>query len=601
MQVVIGIISLLGGLAMFLYGMRLMGDGLNEGASGALKKALEKVTNNPIKAFFLGLIITSVIQSSTATIVLTAGLVGAGLIKLKQSFGIIVGANVGTTVTGQIIRLLDVDANEGSILQFFQPSTLAPLSLIIGMFILMALKFKKSDAVGNVAIGFGVLFTGLMAMTDSVSALTEPGGLLENVFAGLNNPVLSFFSGLGTAFLLQSSSATIGILQAFSMSGTIYFKSVFLILVGVYLGDCVTTAIVCSIGSKADAKRVGLVNILFNLCKMALIVLGVVIAHSFGWISNDLWNSTMTSGSIANLNTVFNLACAVALLPLVNTYGKLSEVIIKDKDGETNQYEEKLASLNPNFFSSPAIAFNSCFEVLKTMLDVAIENTYKAFDLLVKFDLKAFKEIQDKEDALDHMTDTISNYLFQLSAHVSDDMYIQMLDEYTKVSTCFERLGDHASNLAEDAEAIFDSGAKLSGKALLELKISRELLTRILENARLAFENKDMEAAKAIEPLEEVVDDVVNTLHDNHLARLRDGRCTVVSGMYFIDILMHIERISDICSTIGVTTIARCNPEIAKQAHEYISSLHARTDGEYIENYQKAHKEFFDKLAATIE
>lgn len=598
MQYVIDFISLLGGLAMFLYGMRLMGDGLKSGASDTLQKAISKVTDNPIKAFFLGLTITAIIQSSTATIVLTAGLVGSGILKLDQSLGIIIGSNVGTTVTGQIIRLLDVDASEGSFLQLFKPNTLAPLALIIGMVIIMGFKFKKSDVVGSIAIGFGILFTGLISMTGAVSTLTAAGGPLENVFSGLGNaPLLSYVSGAGTAFLLQSSSATIGILQAFSMSGTLIFKSVFIILVGIYLGDCVTTGIVCSIGAKADAKRVGLVNILFNLSKTVLVLVVVNVIHALGLL-DGMWEMKMNSGSIANLNTIFNLGCAILLLPLVNVYSKLSRIIIKDKPDEVaDEYNKKLEALNPVFFNSPAIAFNSCYEVLKTMYETSLDNFYKAYDLLYDYKPGVIEKLSVKEDYVDRLTDALSNYLVQLSGHVSDDEHIRLLDEYTKMSTCFERLGDHAMNIAEDAEALEAAGIKLSDMAASELDITRDLLTRILEKTRLAFIDNDLPAATAIEPLEEVADDVIHTLHDNHLVRLRDGKCTVVSGMYFVNILNNLERVSDICSDVGVATITRSNPELADQAHEYITSLHNRNDEEFNRMYNEAHKEFFDRLA----
>ena len=598
MQYVIDFISLLGGLAMFLYGMRLMGDGLKTGASDTLQKVMSKVTDNPIKAFFLGMIITAIIQSSTATIVLTAGLVGAGILKLDQSLGIIIGSNVGTTVTGQIIRLLDVDASEGSFLQLFKPNTLAPLALIIGMVIIMAFKFKKSDVVGSIAIGFGILFTGLMSMTGAVSTLTEAGGPLENVFSGLGNaPFLSYLSGAGTAFLLQSSSATIGILQAFSMSGTLIFKSVFIILVGIYLGDCVTTGIVCSIGAKADAKRVGMVNILFNLSETVLVLLVVNLIHSFGWLDN-IWEMQMTSGTIANLNTIFNLGCAILLLPLVKVYEKIARILIKDKQEKiTDEYNKKMESLNPVFFKSPAIALNSCHEVLKTMYETASENIHNAYGLLFKYDGKIFDEISAKEDQIDRMTDALSNYLVELSGHISDQKQIRLLDEYTKISTCFERLGDHAMNIAEDAQGFDKEGISLSAKAAGELNITKDLLDRIMNKAQLAFMNSDINAANSIEPIEEVVDDLINTLHDNHLVRLRDGECTVVSGMYFVDILTNLERISDICSDIGVATITRCNPQLANQAHEYITSLHTSNDKEFNRIYTETHKEIFDKIA----
>ena len=253
MTIVLNIISLLGGLAMFLYGMRLMGANLKEGSSGTLKLAMEKVTNNPIKAFFLGLAVTAIIQSSTATIVITSGLVAAGIISLDQSLGLLVGANVGTTITGQIIRLLDVNAEAGSFLQFFQPSTLAPLALTLGMLLIMGFRFKRSDSVGNIAVGFGILFSGLLNMTSAVSSFAN-SGFLTTLFANLgDNPFLGYLAGAGIAFVLQSSSATVGILQAFSMAGDIPFRTIYVMIVGVYLGDCVTTAIVCSIGAMPDA------------------------------------------------------------------------------------------------------------------------------------------------------------------------------------------------------------------------------------------------------------------------------------------------------------------------------------------------------------
>ena len=326
---VFNLISLFGGLAMFLYGMRMMGDGLKESSSGALKNIMGKVTGTPVKAFLLGLIMTAVIQSSTATIVITSGLVGAGIISLHQSLGIIIGANVGTTVTGQIIRLLDLNASGGaSFLQLFKPSTLAPLALIVGIIFIMAKPFRGSDKAGRIVIGFGILFSGLMNMTGAVSALTETG-IIESLFSRLGeNPFIGYLIGAGVAFVLQSSSATIGILQAFSTSGQLTFNAIYAVLVGIYLGDCVTTAIVCNIGAKPDAKRVGVVNILFNLSETVLILVGVNIAHSLGLLDN-LWNSVVYSGSIANTNTVFNLSCAILMFPMLGVYEKLSLKLVK--------------------------------------------------------------------------------------------------------------------------------------------------------------------------------------------------------------------------------------------------------------------------------
>ena len=590
---IFNVISLLGGLALFLYGMKLMGNSLKEGSSGTLKVVMEKVTNNPVKAFFLGVIVTAVIQSSTATIVITSGLVTAGIISLKQSLGIIVGANVGTTVTGQIIRLLDVNAEGGSILKFFTPSTLAPLALIAGVILIMFIRFKKSDYIGNILMGFGILFTGLMNMTAAVSTLTE-GGLIEDIFSSLgDNPLLGYLAGAGVAFVLQSSSASIGILQAFSMAGDIPFKTVYIILVGIYLGDCVTTAIVCSIGAKAGSKRVGIVNILYNLSKTVLVIIGVTIFHKLGTL-DGLWDTSMTAGTIANANSVFNLVCAVALLPLVGVYERLSYRIVKDDASAKGKYSEKLAALSPAFFDTPALALRSIYDVLHTMLEAAIINIDKALNLIYDYRPGIAAEIEKEEDAIDRMTDAASSYMLKLNPHLKDELHIKIIDQYYKDVTEFERLGDHAVNLMESAEELSRDGNGLTEDAKKELDILRRLITRILENATLAFVKRDVVAARHIEPMEEVVDDLVNSLHDNHIARLRDGKCKVNSGIIFLDILTNIERISDICSNIGVATIARANPGAETLAHSYISSLHQGNDKDYNMEYSRIHTEFYN-------
>ena len=586
------IISLLGGLALFLYGMKLMGNSLKEGSSGTLKIIIEKVTNNPVKAFFLGVLVTAVIQSSTATIVITSGLVAGGIISLRQSLGIIVGANVGTTVTGQIIRLLDVNAEGGSILKLFTPATLAPLALIAGITLIMFVKFRKSDNIGNVLMGFGILFTGLMNMTAAVSALTE-GGMMEKIFSSLgDNPFLGYLAGAGVAFVLQSSSATIGILQAFAMAGDIPFKTTYIILVGVYLGDCVTTAIVCSIGAKPDARRVGIVNILYNLSKTVAVIIVVTLLHHFGAL-DSLWDTSMTPGTIANANSVFNLACALVLLPLVGVYEKMSRKIVRDEVSERGRYGEKLAALNPVFFSTPALALRSIYDVLRTMLESATNNIDKAMNLIYDFKPGIAAEIEKEENAIDQMTDAASSYMLKLSPHVKDELHIKILDQYYKDVTEFERLGDHAVNIMESAREMAKDDSKLSEDALDEIDILRRLIGRILENANLAFVKRDVEAARHIEPMEEVVDDLVNSLHDNHIDRLKDGKCKVNAGIVFLDLLTNIERISDICSNIGVATIARANPGSETLAHSYISSLHQGNDIEYNKEYSQIHNEYY--------
>ncbi|MBR5360330.1 MAG: Na/Pi cotransporter family protein, partial [Lachnospiraceae bacterium] len=446
-MIIFNIISLLGGLAMFLYGMRLMGTSLKEGSSGALKNVLERVTDNYFKAFLLGIAVTAIIQSSTATIVITSGLVAAGIISLDQSMGIIIGANVGTTVTGQIIRLLDVNAEGTSFLRLFQPVTLAPLALIIGVSMVMFFKFRRSDNIGNIAIGFGILFSGLLNMTAAVSEFASTG-IVDRLFSNLgDNPILGYLTGAGIAFVLQSSSATIGILQAFSLAGNIPFRSIYSVIVGVYLGDCVTTAIVCSIGAKQDAKRVGIINILYNLSKSVVVIFGVILAKSFGLL-DAIWDMPFRSGGIANTNTIFNLGCALLLLPAVKLFKRTSYRIVKDEPQKENKYADKVTALNPVFFSTPAIALRSCYAALMAMYNASCESINKAYDIIEKFDEKKFSEILEEEENIDMLTDRVDNYLVELSPHVSENNFILILTQYHKIVSEFEHLGDSAVYMA---------------------------------------------------------------------------------------------------------------------------------------------------------
>lgn len=592
---VFNIIALFGGLAMFLYGMRLMSGTLKESSSGTLKTALEKVTNNPIKAFVLGILVTAIIQSSTATIVITSGLVAAGLISLDQSLGIIIGSNVGTTVTGQIIRLLDIDAGGNSVLRFFQPSTLAPVALIIGIVLIMFFNFSKHDVIGNILMGFGILFSGLMNMTAAVDSFAE-SGILNRLFEGLgNNPILAYATGAGVAFVLQSSSATVGILQAFSMSSIIPFSTIFVVIVGIYLGDCLTTGIVCSIGAKADAKRVGVINILFNLSETVLVLIVVNVLHGMGLI-DSLWTLEMTPGRIANTNSVFNLGCSILLLPMVNVYGKLSRKIVRDDAGAMFKYADKLDALNPVFFSTPALAFRSCYNLLIATFDDAVEIIGKAFDVLAQYDEETVKYIEEEEDNIDKLTDAVSDYMVKLSPYVREDYHVRIMDQYYKVVTEFERLGDHAMNIAEIASEMREDNIVLSDKALEELTVMRELLGKTLEYTRIAFVKRNEPAARHVEPLEQVMDDMINTLHDSHLDRLRDGSCTIHAGTCFMDILTNIERISDICSNVGVATIVRIHSDKESLAHNYISVLHKGGDETFNHEYNEMHDEYFKKL-----
>ena len=595
-------LTLFGGLAMFLYGMRLMGDGLKESSSGTLKKAMESVTNNQFKAFLLGLGITAIIQSSTATIVITSGLVGAGLLTLHQSIGIIIGANVGTTVTGQIIRLLDLDTGGGatSWLQLFKPSSLAPIALIIGIIIIMGGRLKSSRQIGNIAIGFGILFSGLMNMTAAVNVLTE-SGMVEGLFTGLgNNPVLGYLTGAAVAFVLQSSSATIGILQAFSASGMMTFKAVYPVIVGVYLGDSVTTGIVCFIGASAEQKRVGIVNILFNIGKMALILIGVAILHQFGFL-NGIWDKVVNSGVIANTNTVFNLAASILLFPVVGLFERTGVRLVPDDKEKPNKYQDKLDALNPMFFDTPALALRSCYDILLTLCRSSRANIEKSFGLLENYDEKVYEEIVEEEANLDLLTDRVSRYIVEYLPHIRDAQNAAILDQYYKVVTDFERLGDHAVNIADNAGSMHRLQKKFTKTAISELEILEDLLREILDNVDLAFGKRDVDAAFRIEPLQQVATDMVSKLKRHHLDRMSKGECDIFTDANFENLMSDMQRIADVSTNIGEATLVRVNPELAENEHDYFAALRSGQNKEYNEQFNSAYEKYKDRFRKVAE
>ena len=592
---IFNVISLFGGLALFLYGMRIMGDGLKQGSSATLKRVLEKVTNNPLIGFLIGVTMTAVIQSSTATIVITSGLVGAGILTFHQSVGIVLGANVGTTITAQIIRLLDIDSGGSFIMEFVKPSTLAPLAAILGIVLIMFIKTRGSATAGSVAMGFGILFTGLLNMSASVSYLSDSPAFYSLLTSFSHIPVLVFLAGTAATFVIQSSSATIGILQAMATTGAMTFSSVYAIIIGVNIGDCVTTAICCSIGSKADAKRTGIVHVLFNVFGSAFIILALLVLHHVGALAG-LWDQTMTSGSIANIHTIFRLATALVLLPFVGRFERLSKVLVKDDKEVGTSIGRELSLLDEKLFSSPSLALASAYQAIMKMADLAKEGTSRAFGVIAHYDRKAIEEINANEDRIDQLADAVDHYLIQLSSHVKEGQNNDHLNFYIQCFSEFERIGDYAINLTENAQDREEKSIDFSPEADKELQILSTALNEILELACASYSTLNVEAAKKIEPLEEVIDDIVATLRKNHIRRLRDGICTMYSGLTFLDILVNAERISDQCSNIAVYTLSQYNPQIMQSRHEYIRQLHQGEDATFNQEYREKREKYFSML-----
>ena len=591
------IIGVLGGLSLFLYGMRLMGDGLKTGNSAAMQKALTRVTNNPFTAFLMGVLVTALIQSSTATIVLVSGLVAAGLLTLRQSIGIVLGANVGTTVTGQIIRLLDLNTSgDASWLNFCKPDNLAPLAAIVGIVLIMFVKTRSSGTLGSILMGFSILFTGLINMTAAVAPIAQTKAFADLFTRFLDKPMLGLLSGTAVSTAIQSSSASVGMLQTLSTTGVLTFSGTFPILLGIYLGDALTTAIVCSIGTRADAKRTGLVTVLFNLFSMAFLAVGVTLAHNFGWL-DGLWDARMKSGTIANTHTLFKLASALVCIPLTGVFYRLSLKLVPDdrKKGDI-VLDAVVQKLDEKLFLSPKMALESARDVISVMLRFAGSNTAASLRQLHEYDPQQVKKIEDTEECIDRMADAVDAYLLRFSPHVHAAADSETLNYYLQCYAEAERIGDHAANLQENAEALQKQNGRLSDVALAELDVLDDALEEILEASNDCFTTQNIASASKIEPLEEVIDDLVAEIKRRHIQRLRDGKCTSDVGLLFVDALTNIERISDQCSNLAIYTQGLHNNALIHDRHEYIQNLHKGGNEVYNREYHRQRERYMGRL-----
>lgn len=580
-------ISLLGSLGLFLYGMRVMGDGLKKNNGSAMQKALERVTNSTFKSFLLGVLVTALIQSSKATIILTAGLVATGMLTLRQSVGIVLGANVGTTITGQIIRLMDLNGSGGSQwLNFFKPDTLAPFAALVGIVLIMFVKSKNSNAIGEIAMGFGILFTGLIGMTAAVQPLSTSGTFVSLISRFADKPVLAFLLGAAITFITQSSSASVGMVQTLSTTGVLTFRLVFPILLGIYLGECITIALMCAIGTNADAKRTGLVTVVFNCLGIPWLLLVVTVVHRVGLL-DSLWDSVMTSGTIANTHTLFNLIEALPLLPIAGVIYNFVLKLIPRKQEENVLMDAVAQKLDEKLFLSPQMALNAAHKVIQVMQRLATDNTAHALELMNGFDPEKAEKLNRSEDTIDRMADAVDEYLIHLSAHVDSEDDSDLLNYYLQCQSEMERIGDLATNLVENAEALKNQHGNLSETALYELSVLGDALSEILEYAAACFGEFDMEAATKIEPLEEVIDDLVAVIKKRHIRRLREGQCGTYTGLTFVDVLTNVERISDQCSNIAIYTLAIHNSQLMRNRHEYIQKLHEGSDAFYNREYER--------------
>lgn len=581
MEILSAIIQLLGGLAMFLYGIEVMGDGLKNSSGAALKRVLEKVTGNVVLGVITGALVTAVIQSSTATIVLTVALIGAGVLNLRQAVSIVMGANIGTTITAQIIRLGSIESDGSFLLWLFDTDTLAPIALIIGIILLMFVKSRGSKPIGDICIGFGVLFIGLNLMTDGVKPLIGTSAFMAFIDL-MKNPLFGILFGLVLTVIVQSSSATVGMLQTVaSVEGAgITFAMAYPIIMGINLGTCVTTAMVCSIGSSKDAKRTGVVHIAFNTIGTILFLVVMSIMQKLAVFGAEFWVSTVDSGGIANFQTVFNLITAVILVPFTDYLVKLSMLFVKDEKEKEDLHPE-LHTLDEKLYISPSVAVAEATKAVAAMGALAQKNLALGIAQLDRFDSTVFPEIDSDEVALDQFADLSDHFLIGLSKAVESDADDHQVDMLLQTVPSFERIGDYATNLVELAQKLHDENVDVSATAKRELGLIGQAVNEIVGITVEAFANDNNDLAKTIEPLEETIDDMVMILKNRHTKRLKDGLCSIPSGLVFMEALTYLERVSDHCSAIAVNMLARSNEEILQNHYDYLRMLHEGNDEAY--------------------
>jgi len=590
MDTILMLIKLLGGLAMFLYGMEIMSDGLKQGSGEALKKFLGKLTQNALLGVLTGTIVTAIIQSSTATIVLTVGLIGAGILNMRQAVSIVLGANIGTTVTAQIIRLMDLETGGSSILVFFKPDTLAPIALVLGIILVMFIKKDSLKNGGLIAMGFGVLFTGLLSMTDAVEPLAESEAFKNALSQFSTMPVLGILTGLVLTVIVQSSSAMVGILQALSSTGAMTFNLVYPVIMGINLGTCVTTAMVCSIGTGKDAKRTGIVHIVFNTVGTILFMIAMTILQKAGAWPN-LWNSIVDSGVIANFQTLFNLITAVVLLPFTGLLMKLACSIIKDDPVKESKYPE-LNGLDRKLMISPALALAEAAHCVAVMAKAAKENVDLSMEQFKQYDELRSDDINATESQLDRFADTADNYLIELSRSIENPRDKHLLNTLMQCIPNIERVGDYATNFDEMAQKMAEEKLSFSESAQKEMDILSDAIQEILRLTVDALIYNSDATARRIEPLEEVIDDMVLLLKDRHTARLCSGACSINAGLIFMESLTYLERAADQCSSIAMLILAKNNAAILNNHHEYLKELHSSSDQSYLAEQENRRQQY---------
>lgn len=571
---IFGFLSLFGGLAMFLYGMNVMGAGLEKMSGGKLERILENLTSNPLKAVMLGAGVTAVIQSSSATTVMVVGFVNSGIMKLSQAIGIIMGANIGTTITSWLLSLTGISGGSFFV-QMLKPSSFSPILAVIGIILIMSGKSDRKKDIGEILLGFTVLMYGMQVMSGAVEPLADVPEF-TGMLTMFRNPILGVIVGALLTAIIQSSSASVGILQALSVTGAFTYGTVIPIIMGQNIGTCVT-AMISAVGANKAAKRTAFVHLYFNL--IGAVVFMVLFFAGNAVLNFSFTDETVGIAGIALIHSIFNIFTTLVLLPFIKGLEKLAYLTIPMTQEEKNASVDVFTILDERFLGTPAFAIEQCRSLVSQMAEMTHDSFLEAMSVLTDYSEEKAADVIAKENRVDVYDDKISAYLTRLS---SENLSYQDSLQVTSLLHCltdFERISDHAINVVENAQQMAKDKVEFSKKGKEEMEIYGLAIRDILDRTTRAFVENDQALARTVEPLEEVIDDLNKDVKKNHLKRLRKGKCTIELGLVLSDLAMNYERVADHCSNIAVYMMQLKDAQIAE--HSFTEQMDAIESAEF--------------------
>ena len=576
---IFSVFTLCGGLAFFLFGMNLLSSGLEKMAGGKLESLLKKTTSNPLKGLLLGAAITVAIQSSSAVTVMLVGLVNSGIMQLGQTVCVIMGSNIGTTITAWILGLSGIES-DNIFVNLLKPESFSPLLALIGMIFIMGSKSDKKKSIGTVLIGFSILMTGMDMMKNSVAPLADDPNF-GRVLTMFKNPIFGVVVGALFTGTIQSSAASVGVLQALAINGGVTYSIAIPIIMGQNIGTCVT-ALISSIGVNRNAKRVSIIHISFNL-------IGTIVYLTLYCILNALFvfpfsELPIDAFGIALVHSIFNVATVILLFPFSKQIEKLAYLVIKDKTEGGTAEDEVYSFVDVRLLSTPSVAIRECNSKCKKMAKLAKETIFSAIGLIDNYDEKVYKEVLENEDLLDLYEDKLGTYLVKLSGKELSDLDSQSVSRQLHTIGDFERIGDHAVNILQVAEEMHDKKLSFSSEAKKEIAVLIAALTEILTNTTEAYINNNVSVAKGIEPLEETIDNLIIEIKTSHIQRLKAGECSIELGFILSDLLTNCERVSDHCSNVAIAIIE--TSQFSFDAHEYLNTVKRKGNKEFESEYE---------------